>query len=119
MLGVFTSVIAISHSVVLTAVAAGLAGLCVSIQFSGGNSLLQQIVPAEIKGRMMGIFSVCQLGFTPFAGLMAGWTAQHLGVSYALLIAASVCAFAGAVYLFRLKSLPPSSDSGHEDPLPK
>lgn len=119
MLGVFTSVIAISHSVILTAVAAGLAGLCVSIQFSGGNSLLQQIVPAEIKGRMMGIFSVCQLGFTPFAGLMAGWTAQHLGVSYALLIAASVCAFAGAVYLFRLKSLPPSSDSGNEDSLPK
>jgi MFS family permease len=120
MLGFFTAVIAFSHSVVLTALAAGFAGLCVSIQFSGGNSLVQQMVPAEIKGRMMGIFSMCQLGFTPFAGLMAGWTAQHLGVSNALLIAASVCAFSGAVYLFRLKSLPPSqSDNGDEDSLPK
>ncbi len=115
MLGLFTSVIAFSHSLALTALAAGLAGLCVSIQFSGGNSLLQQIVPAEIKGRMMGIFSVCQLGFTPFAGLMAGWTGQHLGVSNALLIAGSVCALAGAAYLFRLKSLPPQSDNDHED----
>lgn len=120
MLGLFTSVIAFSHSVVLTALAAGCAGLCVSIQFSGGNSLVQQMVPAEIKGRMMGIFSMCQLGFTPFAGLMAGWTAQHLGVSNALLIAASVCALSGAVYLFRLKSLPPSqSDNGDEDSHPK
>lgn len=120
MLGIFTSVIAISHSLWLTALAAAFAGLCVSIQFSGGNSLVQQIVPAEIKGRMMGIFSMCQLGFTPFAGLMAGWTAQNLGVSYALLIAASVCALSGAVYLFRLKSLPPSeSDNGDEDSLPK
>ncbi len=120
MLGVFTSAIAVSHSVLFTALAAGLAGLCVSIQFSGGNSLLQQLVPAQIKGRMMGIFSMCQLGFTPFAGLMAGWTAQHLGVSNALLIAASVCALSGAVYLFRLPSLPPSeSDNGDEDSLPK
>lgn len=120
MLGVFTSAIAVSHSVLFTALAAGLAGLCVSIQFSGGNSLLQQLVPAQIKGRMMGIFSMCQLGFTPFAGLMAGWTAQHLGVSTALLIAASVCALSGAVYLFRLSSVPPSqSDNGDEDSLPK
>ncbi len=119
MLGLFTSVIAVSHSLVLTALAAGFAGLCVSIQFSGGNSLVQQIVPAEIKGRMMGIFSMCQLGFTPFAGLMAGWTAQNLGVSYALLIAASVCALSGAVYLFRLKSLPPETGDFDESSLPK
>ncbi len=118
MLGLFTSVIALSHSVLLTALAAGLCGLCVSIQFSGGNSLVQQMVPAEIKGRMMGIFSVCQLGFTPFAGLMAGWTAQHLGVSWALLIAAACCAFAGAVYLIRFRSLPPHNSDGY-DSLPK
>jgi MFS family permease len=118
MLGLFTSVIAFSHSLLLTAVAAGLAGLCVSIQFSGGNSLLQQIVPAEIKGRMMGIFSMCQLGFTPFAGLMAGWTAEHLGVSNALLIAAAFCSIAGAVYLFRFKSLPPVNSEGGDDVTP-
>lgn len=119
MLGLFTSVIAFSHSLLLTALAAGFAGLCVSIQFSGGNSLVQQIVPAEIKGRMMGIFSMCQLGFTPFAGLMAGWTAQHLGVSNALLIAAACCSFAGAVYLFRFKSVPPVNSDGGDDALPK
>lgn len=119
MLGLFTSIIAVSHSITLTALAAAFCGLCVSVQFSGGNSLLQQLVPAEIKGRMMGIFSMCQLGFTPFAGLMAGWTAEHLGVSNALLIAAACCALSGAVYLTRLKSLPPQAESVDEDSLPK
>ncbi|MBC7999798.1 MAG: MFS transporter [Leptolyngbya sp.] len=114
-LGFFIAIIASSHSVALSAVAAACAGLCVSIQFSGGNSLLQQLVPTEIKGRMMGIFSMCQLGFTPFAGLMAGWTAEHYGVSNALLIAASVCAISGVVYLVRLRSQSRSDGGSNTD----
>ncbi|HEY9787299.1 MAG TPA: MFS transporter [Candidatus Obscuribacterales bacterium] len=100
-LAVAVTVIAFSHSVLISFAAAAGAGFCVSIQFSGGNSLLQTIVPPEVRGRMMGIFSTFQLGFTPFGALLAGWMAQHLGLTPALLVSATVCGVAAALYLLR------------------
>lgn len=111
-LSVAIGVIAFSNSLVLSVVAACCAGFCVSLQFSGGNSLLQHLVPPEVRGRMMGIFSMFQLGFTPFGGLLAGWTAQQFGLTPALLIAAGVCAISAIIYLLKLRATANGANEG-------
>lgn len=92
-----------SHFLLLSVVAAAVAGLSISIQFSGSNSLLQNSVPPEFRGRIMGVFSMFMLGFAPFGALAAGWFAEHFGVSIALIISATCCATAACIYLINTR----------------
>lgn len=95
-LAVAIMVLSLSPSVMLSAVAVVMAGFCLSFQFSGGNSLVQASVDPAARGRVMGIYSMFMLGFSPFAAILAGWFAEHYGVSSALLLS-GVCTLVGAL----------------------
>ncbi len=98
-LGCAIMVLAMSPSVMLSAVAIIAAGFCLSFQFSGGNSLVQASVDPAARGRVMGIYSMFQLGFSPFAAILAGWFAEHYGVSAALLVSGAFALTGAVVYL--------------------
>jgi MFS family permease len=78
------------------------AGLFMSVQFSGGNSLLQTSIDPKIRGRIMAVYMWAMLGSAPLAALGAGWLAEHFGVSITLAINAALLAVAGLLYLSRL-----------------
>ncbi|CAN5305329.1 MFS transporter [soil metagenome] len=99
MAGLAILVLAFSHYLVLSVVAVGFASLCISIVLSGSNSLLQTTVPAAIRGRVMGVFSLLMLGFAPIAALLAGGIAQTLGLTTALAMSAIVLLLSGVSYL--------------------
>lgn len=98
-LGCAIMVLAMSPSVMLSAVAIIAAGFCLSFQFSGGNSLVQSSVDPAARGRVMGIYSMFQLGFSPFAAILAGWFAEHYGVSAALLVSGALALVGAIAYL--------------------
>jgi len=56
-----------------------LVGLGFVTQNSTGNTLLQAVVPDELRGRVMGVFSFMFFGMTPFGALLAGTVAQAFG----------------------------------------
>lgn len=72
----------------LLLVALGFAGILFS---TSANTLLQLIVPDELRGRVMSIYMLLFAGSTPIGGLLIGGLSGRIGVSEALLICAALC----------------------------
>jgi len=62
----------------------GVTGWSVITFFITANSTLQRFVPDELRGRVMGIYSLAFAGLFPFGSLLAGFLAHEYGVGVAL-----------------------------------
>jgi len=74
-----------------------LACLCVAgfgmlLFFSTSNTVLQTIVPDEMRGRVMGVWSLVFGAMIPLGSLEVGAVAHWIGTSFALAFGAVVCA---------------------------
>jgi MFS family permease len=65
-------------------IALGVTGWSVITFFITANSTLQRFVPDELRGRVMGIYSLAFAGLFPFGSLLAGFLAHEYGVGTAL-----------------------------------
>jgi len=83
--------------VAMIALAAG--GFGMMLFFSTSNTTVQTIIPDEMRGRVMGIWSLIFGGMIPFGSLEAGVVAHYLGTSATLAIGACICALAATVTL--------------------
>jgi len=82
---------AVSHFF-LAALVLALLGCCQILFTTGCNTTLQLIAPNELRGRVMGLYTVTFAGMTPFGSLLIGWVAEHQGIRMA-------CAAGGAIGL--------------------
>ena len=78
----------------LALVVLALAGWGMLLFFSTTNTLLQTSASDEMRGRVMGIWTLVFGGTTPLGGLEAGAVSHYLGVRWAVTIGALVCALA-------------------------
>jgi len=63
----------------------------VELGFNSMNQTLVQIhAPAEIRGRVLGLFSMAQVGLRAFAGISVGVIGSGIGVHHSLLLAVSI-----------------------------
>src|SRR6266436_2987181 len=60
-----------------------LLGCCQILFTTGCNIMLQLIAPNELRGRVMGLYTVTFAGMTPFGSLLVGIIAEHQGVRVA------------------------------------
>ena len=68
------------------------------MQNATSNTLVQSIVPDDLRGRVMGAYTLTFFGTTPFGALLAGTLAQALGPALAVVVSAGVTlAFAAGV----------------------
>jgi MFS family permease len=65
--------------------------------FSTANTVMQQIVPDEMRGRVMGIWSLVFGAMIPIGSLQAGLLARWIGIRWTIALGAGVCAVAGIV----------------------
>jgi MFS family permease len=86
------------------------AGLLIALGFAGiifattANSLLQLIVPDELRGRVMSIYILLFAGSTPIGGFLIGTLSDTIGVSWTLFVCAVLCALGvagAALYRWR------------------
>ncbi len=89
----------------LSVLAIMICGASLSMHWSGGNSLMQQCAEPGKRGRLMGIYTTFTLGMAPFTALLAGWSAEHLGVVNALLVAAGGMFCGACLYLYKSRKL--------------
>jgi MFS family permease len=76
----------------LAAAVLALLGCCQILFTTGCNTTLQLMAPNELRGRVMGLYTVTFAGMTPFGSLLVGYVAEHQGVRVA-------CAAGGAIGL--------------------
>jgi len=103
-------VLAFSKIMALSVVAIIICGTCLSTHWSGGNSLMQKCVDPTARGRMMGVYTTFTLGLAPLTALISGWTAEHYGVTVALLVSASGMLVGSVLYLIKSRKLSDDCD---------
>src|SRR5216117_56586 len=75
------------------------AGFGMLLFFSTSNTVLQTIVPDEMRGRVMGVWSLVFGAMIPLGGLEAGAVAHWVGTPFALAFGAIICAASALVTL--------------------
>ena len=97
------AILAISKNFYTTAVLAYVCGLTLMIQNAGANILIQTLVIDSMRGRVLSIYSMAFLGFTPIGSLIAGTISTHIGVTKTMLFSVSILFI--ACLLLRKKKL--------------
>lgn len=105
LLGLGVLGLALSRHPVLSAAALFVTGFGFVTQTAGTMTLLQGLAPPEMRGRVMGLFSMLFIGVTPFGSLAAGLAAHRAGVPRTLAAAALVALAASLAFHLALPRL--------------
>ena len=80
-------------------------GYCMMLQMSSSNTLIQAMVPDELRGRVMALYTMMFMGMAPFGSLFAGALAHHLGAPLTVSIGAVACMGAAVLFFFHLPKI--------------
>lgn len=73
-------------------------GFCLIAQMASTNIILQSIVPDELRGRIMSLFTLAMMGVAPFGSLLVGFLADRIGAAVTLLAGGCACLAAAVVF---------------------
>jgi MFS family permease len=94
-----------SHSFWLSLAAMLLIGFTMVIQLDASNTLVQRIVPDELRGRVMAIWVMMLSGLAPFGSLVVGFLAQHFSARRTLAAGGVACIMGAMGFGFSLPIL--------------
>ena len=77
-------------------------GMGLMLTAASTNTVLQSIVPDELRGRVASLYVMSFLGMSPIGALAAGWAAEHIGAPATLAICGGLALVAAAVYALQL-----------------
>ncbi|HXW55662.1 MAG TPA: MFS transporter [Candidatus Cybelea sp.] len=75
-------------------------GFCAMVQMASSNTLIQSMVPDELRGRIMAIYSMMFMGTVPVGALLSGALADHIGAPWTVALG-GMGAIAGAIVFGR------------------
>ncbi len=75
-----------------------LVGFFLTSQLSGGHSLVQLSVKDELRGRVLSLYLIVMMGFSPLGSLIIGWSAHQFGAPPVVSVCACICMLAGLTY---------------------
>ncbi len=90
-----------SHNFWLSAFLLIPVGFCMMLQMSSSNTLIQAMVPDELRGRVMAVYSMMFMGMAPFGAFFAGALADRMGSP--VTVAMGAVAAVGGAALFGLQ----------------
>lgn len=73
-------------------------GFCMITGMASSNTLVQSMVPDELRGRVMAVYSMMFIGMAPFGSLIAGQFAQRLGAPTTVGIGGVACIIGAALF---------------------
>jgi MFS family permease len=94
-----------SRSIWLSAILLVPSGFSMMVQMASSNTLIQAMVPDELRGRVMAVYSMMFMGMAPLGSLLAGTLAQRIGAPATVAAGGAVCIIGAAVFGFRLPAL--------------
>src|SRR5258708_18406459 len=96
-------VLALSHVDWLYATALAGSVFFMIIFFATANTAVQTRVPDELRGRVMGIYSLAFIGMAPFGSLIAGSLAHVTSASFTVTLGSVICLIAGLIVMRIMK----------------
>lgn len=97
--GLWLGVLALSHSVLVAATAMFLCSLSGPVVNSTSMGLIQALAPAEMRGRLTGIWLTASFGTQPIASLLISFTGGLLGAVGAVVLNAGAMVLAAMALL--------------------
>jgi predicted MFS family arabinose efflux permease len=77
-------------------------GFTMMVEMASSNTLIQSMVPDQLRGRVMAVYSMMFMGMAPFGAFFAGAIAQHLGAPLTVAIGGLACIAGSAIFAARL-----------------
>ena len=87
----------LSKTTPISMLALALGGYALINQLAITNTLIQLVVPDELRGRVLSTYTWALGGFWPLGALLTGWMAERMGVAEAVLVLAGLSALIGLV----------------------
>jgi MFS family permease len=78
------------------------AGFAMMIQMAASNTLVQSMIPDNLRGRVMAVYSMMFMGMAPLGAMFAGTVAQTIGAPYTVAIGGAVCILAAVIFALNL-----------------
>lgn len=97
--------LSLSHSFELSSGLMMLIGFTMVAQLDASNTLVQRIVPDDLRGRVMAIWTMMLTGLAPFGSLLLGVLAQHFGTQKTLRAGGVACVMGAIAFGFALPIL--------------
>ena len=77
-------------------------GFAATVQMAATNTVVQNRVPDELRGRVMAVYATMFMGVQPIGSLIAGGIAKHIGAPYTLTIFGVLVTVGSLIFLFRV-----------------
>src|SRR6185369_926240 len=87
-----------SRSFWLSAVCLVPVGFSMMIQMASSNTLVQSMIPDNLRGRVMAVYSMMFMGTAPLGAIFAGTIADKIGAPYTVAIGGVVCIIGATVF---------------------
>ncbi|HJQ39465.1 MAG TPA: MFS transporter [Thermoanaerobaculia bacterium] len=107
--GAALTAFALSRSFTLSAALLVIAGGAMMVQMASSNTLIQSMVPDELRGRVMSVYTMMFMGMGPFGALLAGSIAERIGAPMTVAGGGVITILAAIGFTLRLPSLRPAA----------
>lgn len=75
-------------------------GFAMMTQMSSSNTLIQAMIPDELRGRVMSVYSMMFMGMAPLGSLLAGSLAGIIGAPQTVALGGAVCLVAAVIFRY-------------------
>lgn len=75
--------------------------------YSTANSIIQMRSPGMMRGRLIGIYSFCFIGLSPFGNLLMGDFASRFSLESAFVYGGAICIVASVIFAWTLPTVKP------------
>ena len=107
--GVALIAFSFSHVMWLSALLLVPAGFFVMVQMASSNTLIQSMVPDQLRGRVMAVYSMMFMGMAPFGALLAGSVAHKIGAPWTVAMGGIIGAVGGVIFGLKWPALRPAA----------
>ncbi len=102
--GVFLILFSLSETFWLSAALLVPIGFSMMLQMAASNTLVQAMVPDDLRGRAMAVYSMMFMGMAPIGALLSGSFAGYLGAPLTVAIGGAVCIVGSLLFASQLES---------------
>lgn len=103
--GVALVVFSLSRHLWLSLVVLPFTGLGFIVTLAATNTVVQTVVPEDLRGRVMSFYTVAFLGTAPIGSLIAGMAAERIGAPTTIALGGAACLAGGAWFYSTLPRL--------------